>query len=454
MTTKWYRVKVAIAALLVAASSASAKTDDDVVDPLSLFHEAERAGLAGKIMTVSGAVEPAALGPTLMHEHLFWDEFDGLSADRVGGPISPAIVRRMQERGWSIAETDADRRLFNRGEITLDVIDDMRRGKRVRANHFMLDEAAVADELARFQEVGGAAVVDLTPTGLGQDPARLRRFSHRTGMKIVMGAGWYRWPFHPADLKDKSTEALTAMLVRQVVRGEDGGIRSGIIGEIPLDSRSIRIARPAANPMTNDEVGKASGRVQRRLSRMTAAERDAVPPAEMYDSEELRVLRAAGRASRLSGTALSLHITDASLSFLSILREEGVDLRRVIVGHAHPIFADREHLERALRAGLVLEADYQLQHYATRAPIVDIEPILDGVAYAIRTGRRDQVLLSLDLCNRLGYRRYGGGGYATLHNYIFPRLRARGVSQEDIDHIMMENPRRLLTLVKPQTPLR
>src|SRR4030095_14730359 len=133
------------------------------------------------------------------------------------------------------------------------------------------------------------------------------------------------------------------------------------------------------------------------------------------------------------------------LGYLSVLREEGVDPGRAIIGHAHPHFMERELLLRALRSGVVLEADYMLQQYATKAPLGPFDRTLDGVAWAIRNGYRDQVLLSLDLCNKLGQQRYGGGGYTTLQDYVFPYLRARGVTDDDIQHVMVDNPRRLLT---------
>jgi phosphotriesterase-related protein len=111
---------------------------------------------------------------------------------------------------------------------------------------------------------------------------------------------------------------------------------------------------------------------------------------------------------------------------------------------------EQELLLRALRSGVVLEADYMLQQYATKAPLGPFDRTLDGVAWAIRNGYRDQVLLSLDLCNKLGQQRYGGGGYPTLQDYVFPYLRAHGVSDEDIRHVMIDNPRRLLTIAAPR----
>ena len=44
----------------------------------------------------------------------------------------------------------------------------------------------------------------------------------------------------------------------------------------------------------------------------------------------------------------------------------------------------------------------------------------------------------------------GGGGFAYVSNYILPALKAKGVSDETIRKIMVDNPRRVLTFVAPQ----
>ncbi|MFD2500181.1 hypothetical protein ACFSTI_16700 [Rhizorhabdus histidinilytica] len=53
------------------------------------------------------------------------------------------------------------------------------------------------------------------------------------------------------------------------------------------------------------------------------AERDAVDPGDIYDAAELKVLRAAARASRRTGAALSLHGVDPWIGYLRVVAEEG-----------------------------------------------------------------------------------------------------------------------------------
>jgi len=411
-----------------------------------LYRAAKAAKLEGRVLTVRGPVDPPALGPTLMHEHLFIDWFDPFPWTPTQGP-SATEAARMQASGWPLPSDAAEIELFSKRDLSLGDIELLRRGARSRSNYVIDDEALVAREVSRFQDLGGRTIVDLTPDGLGRDVERLARFSRATGVNVVSGAAWYRWPFHPDWLKTASVEDLTAKLVASVVQGEGASkVRAGMIGEIPLDSRSVRDAAGLANA----EVRVRSETARTRLLALPAHERNRVPVSEIYDAEELKVLRAAARASRLTGAALSLHANDPWIGYLSVLEAEGADLSRTIVGHAHYIFRDRELLKAALGKGVVLQADYDLQQYPTRAPVGAFNEILDGVGWAITNGYAGQVLLSQDICNKIGLQAYGGGGYATLHAHVFPYLRARGVTEAQLREVMVSNPARLLTLVAPQ----
>ena len=161
----------------------------------------------GRIVTVRGPIEPAALGVTLSHDHVLIDAF----------------------------------RMY--GEATADyawIIDD--------------EEVAVA-ELAAFRDAGGGAVCDPTNVGLGRDAPALRRISERSGVHIVMGTGWYREKVHPPEIDRELPTTLADRLVRDLTVGVDEtDIRAGFVGEIgtgreaisPAEERVFRAAARAA----------------------------------------------------------------------------------------------------------------------------------------------------------------------------------------------------------------
>jgi phosphotriesterase-related protein len=438
LVAKWVCVALACGASVASAAQPAA----------NLYELARQAALVGKAQTVLGPVSPDSLGFTLMHEHLFVDFFPEYPSSVKG---AEPLFHKMQESGWTIPNTAEEREFFERPQIAIDMVNDLRRGWRSRTNFRIDDERDVLEEVTRYRRVGGRTIVDLTPEGLQRDPKRLRRFASQHSVSIVMGTGWYRWPYHPSSLRELSIEDLTERMVLDIVEGSgEHRVKAGIIGEIPLDSRSLVLAPNSVGTVGNDAIAERIGAAERRLVAVPVTERDRVPVAEIYDARELKVLRAAGNASRLTGAAISLHAREPWLGYLRLLTAEGVDPARIIVGHAHPHFMDRELLVHSLRTGVVLQADYLLQQYATKAPLGELREILDGVAWAITQGYRNQVLLSLDMCNKLGQQRYGGGGYTTLHDYVFPYLRGKGVSEADLRHVMIENPKRLLTFVAPR----
>lgn len=69
------------------------------------------------------------------------------------------------------------------------------------------------------------------------------------------------------------------------------------------------------------------------------------------------------------------------------------------------------------------------------------EPILLAM---LEHGYGSQVMLSHDVCMKFQLRAYGGFGYAHLLASVTPRLASSGVSQTEIDELLIDNPRRLL----------
>ena len=61
-------------------------------------------------------------------------------------------------------------------------------------------------------------------------------------------------------------------------------------------------------------------------------------------------------------------------------------------------------------------------------------------------GTEIAVLLSQDVCSDSQLKAFGGNGYTYLTDTFLPRLRAAGVSEDEITTMTVANPRRLLTI--------
>ena len=333
------------------------------------------------IVTVDGELEPAELGVTICHEHCFIDltaAFDG-DDDR---PVEPSLLAELRTRPFSTT----------------------------RDNMLLDDDEVASAELARFAELGGRTVVDVTPIGAGRDPQRLRRLSAATGLNIVMGTAFYVEALHPPFVRELSVDALAALFEREIRDGVDG-VRAGVIGELGVSGAPI--------------------------------------PAE-----EEKVLRAGARAALATGAAVSLHLDPLpphpALPAIDVLVEEGLPSDRIVAGHLD-VVQDLD-LHRAVAArGVFLGFDqlgcecyadelgpnFSWGHDAWRLPF--IQALVDA-------GHGGQLLLSQDVAMKMDLRAYGGRGYAHVLRWVVPTLEQLGVPRTALDAMLVENPARAFAL--------
>ena len=160
---------------------------------------------------------------------------------------------------------------------------------------------------------------------------------------------------------------------------------------------------------------------------------------------EERVHRAAARAARRTGLAITTHavLSDVGLAQLRIFEEEGLDPARVVIGHAdsYPVL---EHYLAIIERGANLEFDFLGMPWERER--ISEDRTVELLCELVGRGHADRVLLSQDVCNDSQLVRFGGNGYAYLATTFLPRLRAAGVSDADIETMTVTNPRRLLTI--------
>jgi len=97
--------------------------------------------------------------------------------------------------------------------------------------------------------------------------------------------------------------------------------------------------------------------------------------------------------------------------------------------------------------GVSIEWDYMGQ--SDQMTPARAEQIATTIASAIDAGFADKVLVAHDICTKAQLAR-NGGGYTYIVMMIVPALRAKGISDDTIRQILIDNPRRALTFVAPQ----
>ena len=318
------------------------------------------ASRAPHVQTVLGPVDPATLGFTLPHEHT-------------------AITLWQVPNRWDYWELTRDAPI-------------------------------ITEELGRFRDAGGSTLVDLTLSGVGRDPSWLVQLARATGLNLVMGCGWYRESYYPAEARidRRSVEDLADELVREAgdgiaVAGLDAAVRPGIIGEIGTDKPWL-------------------------------------------SAQEERVHRAVARASRRTGLAITTHavMSDVGLAQLTVFEDEGADLSRVIIGHAdsYPVL---DHYLEIIRRGANLEFDFLGMSFTPQERLGEPR-IIDLLRELLSRGHADRLFVSQDVCHNAQLRHYQGNGYTYLQDTFLPRLRAAGVSAAEVDQLTIANPRRILTI--------
>ena len=76
--------------------------------------------------------------------------------------------------------------------MSIEIIGELRMNPYMNRDNVSLDDVDLAlSELKRYRALGGHTVVDATNIGIGRDPVKLARISRMSGLKIVMGTGFY-----------------------------------------------------------------------------------------------------------------------------------------------------------------------------------------------------------------------------------------------------------------------
>jgi phosphotriesterase-related protein len=251
------------------------------------------------IETVSGAIEPAQLGLTLMHEHVLVD-FIGAAA------VSPARY-------------DADA-VF------------------ARALPF----------LRQARVHGCATLVECTPAYLGRDPRLLRRLAEASGVHILTNTGYYganKDKHLPAHAFTETPRQLAARWVREHEHGIDGtgikpafmkiGVDAGPLSEV--DAKLVRAAA-IAHTATGLPIAVHTGDGVAALEEIDILERAGVPLSAFIwvhaHSERDATLhqKAAARGAWVEFDGLGPASVDRHVALVVAMRQAG-RLDRVLVSH-------------------------------------------------------------------------------------------------------------------------
>jgi phosphotriesterase-related protein len=278
------------------------------------------------------------------------------------------------------------------------------------------EEQRIADAVEKLQALpalGVRTIVDPTVIGLGRYIPRIQRVAEQVDVNIVVATGCYtyddvpfffhhRGPALNAAVGAEVPDPMVDMFVRDITEGIAGtGVRAAFL--------KCAIDEPGLTPGVE------------------------------------RVMRAVAKAHQRTGAPITVHTHPGTRTGLDVQRvfgEEGVDPGRVVLGHSGDS-TDVDHLSALADAGFVLGMDRFGINLATT-----FEARADTVVEMCRRGYAERMVLSQDASCYIDWIDPGvlalmpQWHYTHIHEEVLPYLREHGVTDDQIETMLVANPRR------------
>ena len=269
-------------------------------------------------------------------------------------------------------------------------------------------EAAIADANA-VKGHGVRTVVEPSAMFLARDAVFSKRVADESGLNVVLATGIYTYDHLPQPFLNRDEDAVAAIFVHEI----ENGIQETAV-------------KPAFIKCAADEPG-------------------VTPNIE-------KVHRAAARASQQTGKPIMAHSRPASRTGLEQMRifgEEGVDPAKVQVAHTGDT-DDLDYIEQLLETGCWIGMDrYGLDIFLPTGQRNET------VLTLLERGYADRMFLSQDYCSTIDWFAPEVQAYLKanevpdwsmtfLFERVIPELKERGMTEEQLDQMMVQNPKRWL----------
>ena len=260
-------------------------------------------------------------------------------------------------------------------------------------------------KLTAVREAGIRTIVDPTAPGLGRYIPRLQKLNASVEVNIVVATGVYAFLELPNFLGYRTVDAIAELFVREIRKGiDDTGVkaaflkcaveRHGIIGDVP------------------------------------------------------RILAAIGAASIETGAPIMVHTNAQArtgLDALEALTGHGVKPRRIVIAHAGDS-NDLGYLRAIADSGAWLGCDrFGIEHFNPLPDRIRTLLALLGEGYGDRIHLSHDAACFLDFM--VGDPAFADEkpDYLLISNQVVPALLKEGITEAEIDALMVDNPRRFLT---------
>ena len=269
-------------------------------------------------------------------------------------------------------------------------------------------EAAISDATA-VRGHGVRTVVEPSAMFLTRDARFSKRVADASGLNVVLATGVYTYDYLPQVLLNRDADGIAAIFVHEIEHGIQG---TGI--------------KPALIKCAADEPGLT-------------------PNIE-------KIHRAAARACNQTGAPIMAHSRPARESGLEQMRifgEEGVAPDKVQIAHTGDT-DDLDYIERLLDTGCWIGMDrYGLDVF------LPTDRRNATVLALLERGHADRMFLSQDYCSTIDWfpsevqdylkaNELANWSMTFLFEQVIPELNERGMTDDQLHQMMVENPKRWL----------
>lgn len=249
------------------------------------------------------------------------------------------------------------------------------------------------EEFKQLYSHGVRNVVDVTNRGMGLNRDYVQKIAQLSGVNILQATGFYKVPFLPGDLEQKSIQEIADEMIHDIESSD-----VSIIGEIGTSLNE-------------------------------------------WKSEELKVFEAAVIAHEKTRKPIYTHTTIGTLGFeqAHYFISKKIDPRRVVIGHMD-LSKDLELIKKIIDMGFFVGFDTVGKN--------DYFPDDNRIEFLLeleKTNRIHRVVLSEDLTRKSHLNYKGGIGYSYLFTDFIPKLRSKGMKEESINQMLITNPECIFT---------
>jgi phosphotriesterase-related protein len=274
------------------------------------------------------------------------------------------------------------------------------------------EQVRVADAIEKLNALKAAGIdtiFDPTVVGLGRYIPRIVEIAKQTELNIVVATGVYTYDSVPKYFR----------------------MRGPLLG--------LDLPDPMADYFIRDLTqGIADTGVKAAFLKCAIDEEGMTPDVE-------RILRAVAKAHLATGAPVMVHThpgTKRGLEVHKVLSQMGVDPTKVCLAHSGDS-ADLDHLSELADYGYLLGMDrFGVDAYSP------FEERVSTVVGMIERGYLDQMALAhdascfFDWVDQSMLAMVPNWNYLHITNEVLPEFRKRGITEEQIDTLLMTNPRR------------